>query len=353
MTTNTTADEVIPFAAGDGRPANVLHVVRLPGSGTSPGPAPPSRGPVLLVHGAGVRANIFRAPVAVTVVDALLADGFDVWMENWRASIDLRPNRWTLDRAAAFDHPAAVRTVLEHTGQDRLKAIVHCQGSTSFLMAATAGLLPEVTTIVSNAVSLHPVVPTPARWKGECFHRPVRALTRYLDPQWGVEAPDAIAAAITGWVRLVHRECTNTVCRLASFTYGVGHPTLWSHALINDATHEWVKGEFGPVPLTFFDQMVRCIRAGHLVAVDRLPQLPARFGVDAPRTDAAVVLLAGAQNRCFLPESQERTFDYFTARGHGQYALHVLPRYGHLDMFMGQDAARDVFPLILDALRRS
>jgi alpha/beta hydrolase fold len=351
MNANATTDEVVPFAAGDGRPGNVLHVMRSAGPGAQPGA--PSRGPVLLVHGAGVRANIFRAPVAETVVDALLDDGFDVWMENWRASIDLRPNQWTLDKAAAFDHPAAVRTVLEHTGQDRLKAIVHCQGSTSFMMAATAGLLPEVTTIVSNAVSLHPVVPTPARWKGEWFHRPVRALTRYLDPQWGLEAPDVIAAAITGWVRLVHHECTNTVCRIASFTYGVGHPTLWSHALINDATHEWIKGEFGPVPLTFFDQMVRCIRAGHLVAVDGLPQLPHSFGVRAPRTDASVTLLSGEQNRCFLPETQKRTFDYFTAKGQGQYALHVLPRYGHLDIFMGKDAARDVFPIILDALRQN
>lgn len=63
------------------------------------------------------------------------------------------PNKWTLDQAAVYDHPVAVRRVLEETGADRLKAIVHCQGSTSFMMAAVAGLLPQVTTIVSNAVS--------------------------------------------------------------------------------------------------------------------------------------------------------------------------------------------------------
>jgi hypothetical protein len=351
MTPNTSTDEVVPFVTEDGRVGNVVHVVRKYPSGTVPSALP--RGPVLLVPGSGVRANIFRAPVEVTVVDALLDDGFDVWLENWRASIDFPPNQWTLDEAAAFDHPAAVGTVLEHTGHDRLKALVHCQGSTSFMMAATAGLLPEVTTIVSNAVSLHPVVPRLARWKLDWFHRPIRALTRYLDPHWGVEAPDAVAVAITAWVRAVHRECTNTVCRIASFTYGVGHPTLWSHALLNDATHEWVKGEFGPVPLTFFYQMTQCVDAGHLVAANRFPQLPAAFGVDAPRTDAAITLLAGQQNRCFLPESQERTFDYFTAKGTGQYDLHVLPEYGHLDMFMGKDAARDVFPTILDALRKN
>ncbi len=344
-------DTVVPFVTGDGRVANVIHVVRQ-SIGTS-SRSRPTRGPVLLVHGAGVRANIFRAPVDVTLVDVLLDDGFDVWLENWRASIDFRPNQWTLDKAAVFDHPAAVRTVLDHTGADDLRAVIHCQGSTSFMMSAAAGLLPEVSTIVSNAVSLHPVVPTIARWKGEYFHRPMHVLTKYLDPQWGIEAPDVIAEAVVAWVRLVHHECTNTVCRVTSFTYGVGKPTLWSHALLNDATHDWVRGEFGHVPLTFFDQMTRCLRAGHLVPVDNLPQLPISFGVDAPRTDARVVLLAGEQNRCFLPESQERTFDYFTAKGKGNYALHMVPRYGHLDMFMGKDAVVDVFPIIRDALREN
>src|SRR5271155_3523036 len=83
-------DTVVPFVTGDGRVANVIHVVRQ-SIGTS-SRSRPTRGPVLLVHGAGVRANIFRAPVDVTLVDALLDDGFDVWLENWRASIDFRPN---------------------------------------------------------------------------------------------------------------------------------------------------------------------------------------------------------------------------------------------------------------------
>jgi pimeloyl-ACP methyl ester carboxylesterase len=338
----TTSDQVVPFVAGDGYHDHLVHVV---------GKAPPTRGPVLLVHGAGVRGNIFRAPVAGNLVDVLVEDGFDVWLENWRASIDNRPNQWTLDKAAVFDHPAAVRTVLERTGAGDVKAVIHCQGSTSFMMAAAAGLLPQVSTIVTNAVSLHPVVPTVARWKGELFHRPMRALTRYIDPQWGIESPDVIASAVVGWVRLAHHECKNMVCKMASFTYGVGHPTLWSHMQIDDATHEWLKGEFGFVPLTFFDQMVRCIRAGHLVPTDGLVELPSAFGVSAPRTDADVVLLAGEHNRCFLPESQQRTFDYFEQKGGGRYEMHVLPGYGHLDVFMGKDAARDVFPIIRSALR--
>jgi len=120
-------ERIVPFAAGDGLPLNLVHVR---------GEREPSRGPVLLVHGAGVRANIFRAPVDETVVDALIERGYDVWLENWRASIEVPPNLWTLDQAAVHDHPFAVRTVLQETGAHTMKAIIHCQGSTSFTMSA-------------------------------------------------------------------------------------------------------------------------------------------------------------------------------------------------------------------------
>ena len=42
---------------------------------------------------------------------------------------------------------------------------------------------------------INPVVPTIARWKIEYFHGIVKVLTRYLDPRWGLEAPDLIASS--------------------------------------------------------------------------------------------------------------------------------------------------------------
>jgi len=71
-------DTTVPFQAGDGMALNLIHVQ---------GERPATRGPVLVLHGAGVRANLFRPPVGSTFVQALLQDGYDVWLENWRASI--------------------------------------------------------------------------------------------------------------------------------------------------------------------------------------------------------------------------------------------------------------------------
>ena len=340
----TTTDRVVPFTAGDGMALNLVNVR---------GDQAPTKGPVLLVHGAGVRGNIFRAPVERTVVDALLDDGYDVWLENWRASIDFPANEWTLDSAALHDHPAAVRAVVAETGAEQVKAIIHCQGSTSFAMSAAAGLIPEVTTIISNAVSFHPVVPWWSRLKARFATPVVGRVMDYLDPGAGDRPADGWARALTLSVRATHHECQNTVCKLVSFTYGAGFPALWRHENINDATHdEFIPREFGKVPVSFFRQIARCIRQGHLVSYQPTVGLPADYAAQPVKTDARFVLFAGRRNQCFLPDSQEATYHWLDAQRPGFHGLHVLDTYSHLDIFMGERAATDVFPTMLRELER-
>jgi hypothetical protein len=339
-----TTERVVPFRARDGFAANLINVR---------GPDTPEKGPVLLVHGAGVRANIFRAPSGRNLVDTLVEAGYDVWLENWRASIDFEPNEWTLDQAAVNDHPAAVEAVVKETGASTIKAIIHCQGSTSFMMSAVAGLVPQVTTIVANAVTLHPVIPTWSRMKIGYGIPAVGHLTDYLNPQWGLHAPGFTPKMLNGVVRLSHHECSNPVCKQVSFTYGSGFPALWRHENLNDETHEWLKAEFAHVPITFFDQMRRCVAAGSLISVDGNEELPRDFTAQPPKTGARFVFFTGLENRCFLPESQVRTFKWFENHEPGRHAIHELRGYSHLDVFMGKSAARDVFPLMLAELEQS
>ncbi|HZY58070.1 MAG TPA: alpha/beta fold hydrolase [Rubrobacteraceae bacterium] len=336
-------EEIVPFEAEDGMQCNLVHVQ---------GSTPPDKGPVLLVHGAGVRANVFRSPVRTTLGDALVANGYDVWLENWRASIDLPPNPWTLDQAAVYDHPKAVKTVVEQTGSEEVKAVIHCQGSTSFMMSAVAGLVPEVKTIVANAVTLHPVVPSFSKFKITYLTPTVGRLFDYLNPQWGLHAPTTMAKILTLSVMMVHHECDNPVCKMVSFTYGSGFPALWSHENLNDETHEWLKEEFAHVPITFFRQMGRCVAEGHLVSVEGMSELPESFVAEPPQTDARFAFLAGERNQCFLPESQKKTFDFLDSHRRNYHSFHLLRNYGHLDVFMGKNAHQDVFPLILNELQR-
>lgn len=320
---------------GDGRPITLWNIR---------GRHEPTRDqPVILVHGAGVRAEIFRPPTERTLVDALIDDGWDVWLLNWRASIDLDPIPWTLDDAAAWDHPAAVAYVAETTGAEKVKAVIHCQGSTTFAMAAAAGLLPQVSTIISNAVSLHPVIPRCSVFKIHWLRPLIQPMTGYLNPAWGDEPDSPFARLLRVGVNLSHPECRNSVCRQVSFTYGSGRPALWSHDNLNPDTHDWIRGEFGKVPMSFFAQMDACVQAGHLVSVSTRDGLPDSYGTSMPDTDARWVLYAGQDNRCFLPVSQQRTFDLLDAQQPGRHTLRLVRGYGHLDVFLGRHAARDIF----------
>jgi hypothetical protein len=87
-----------------------------------------------------------------------------------------------------------------------------------------------------------------------------------------------------------------------------------------------------------------------VTVVDRVRELPGDLLAGRPRTDARFTLLAGAENRCFLPSGQRRTYQWLNARRPGAHTLHILPGYTHMDVWFGRDAPLDVFPKVLAAL---
>jgi hypothetical protein len=333
----------VAVRTADGRDLT-LHHIR--------GAAEPTEGPVLLLHGTGVRAEIFYgAPVAHSLVGALIEAGFDVWVGNWRGSIDLPECEYTLDEVARFDHPALIAAVRAETGADTLKAVVHCQGSTSFALACAGGLVPEVTDVVSNAVSFHVDVPALSKLRMQVLLPGMQLGFPGFDPQWTLRPTALRAGLLARWARTVRRECREPVCQMANYVYGVGGNILWDHANIDPATHRWLAREFSWVPTSFFRQMARCTKAGHLVTVDGADELPedavAHPPVDRPRW----TLLAGSANRCFLPSGQRRTHAWLDALEPGRHTLVDLPGYTHLDLFFGRHADRDVYGHIVEALQ--
>jgi hypothetical protein len=97
--------------------------------------------------------------------------------------------------------------------------------------------------------------------------------------------------------------------------------------------------------------MAQCVRKGNLVSMGS-NKLPADLAAKPPQTDARFAFFTGQNNLCFLPASQVRSYDWFNSHRRGYHSLYELPSYGHLDVFMGKNAARDVFPLIEAELDR-
>jgi hypothetical protein len=336
--------ETHEFPAGDGRMLNLKHLA--PAVQTA-------REPVLLIAGTGTRANIFNPPTE-NLLKVLSSKGFDLWILNWRSSIDLPAVKYTLDDAAVLDMPTAVQAVKDRTGADTIKAIIHCQGSCAFMMAITVGLIKDVSLVISNSSALHPVMPWQARFKlpiAVAFlnHEKISG----INPQWGLHAPRLLPKVLDWYVKATHDECDNAVCNHTSFMYGYGHPTLWRHENLNDETHEWIKGEFGQVPMSYYGHIADSSAAGEMVSTGKYPELPPLFTAEPPKTDARFVFITGDVNQTFLPIGMGRTFEYFERHQPGRHTLQKFAGYGHLDVFLGEHSNREVFPFIVDELSKS
>jgi pimeloyl-ACP methyl ester carboxylesterase len=290
--------------------------------------------------------------VRQTLVDVLLDEGYDVWVENWRASIDFPNNSYTLDQGARLDHPRAVETVRERTGAERVRVVAHCQGSVGFLMAAVAGYLPEdsVSHVVSSAISLFFDVPKMTTLKEHTVLRLAELVGRGADASWAIRAPTPFAKMIAEVATHVEERCGNPACQMANFMYGSGNDVLLLHPNVDDRVHRWSARELGYAPFSLIQQVADSCDKGEAVRARSEVLAPKSYVSDSPKIkNTRFLFLGGERNRMFFPRGQERAAEFL--KGHGLDAEFLLLKgYGHLDTFWGRDAASDVFPHILSAL---
>jgi hypothetical protein len=355
---------IVPFSVPDlDFPLNLHRLRRLDGRGQ---PVAPTLGSVLLVPGSGVRAEMYYGqPVGPSCAEYLLCLGYDVWVESWRASIDLPPNSYTLDHAAMIDHPLAVQTILdvcelEGGAQATLKAVVHCQGSISFMMAAVAGRIDRrVTHIVSSAVSLFIDV-TESTWLKQRLAMPLvgRAFDG-LDAQWGIRPITPAAALFAAAAKEMERRCGNPSCQVANYMYGSGWDVLFRHVdddgvtpWLADAVHEWTGREVGYTPLSLIRQVAESSRHGYVVpSTAPPPDTPPAYLASRPQTDAQITFMAGDHNNMFRWQGQRRAHEFFEDTGpEGQTDFVALPGFGHLDTFWAHTAPAVSFKVIAAGL---
>jgi cholesterol oxidase len=312
-----------------------------------------SKGPVMLIHGAGVSSRIFSTDLIRTnLLEYLFANGYDVWLLDFRASIELPsadlPS--TADDVAKFDHFSAVAEVRRLTGKETIQVVAHCYGATTFTMAMLAGIT-NVRSVVLSQVSTHLFVEPLGKTKAG-LHLPgalealgVRTMTAYRDTHanWRQRLLDDALR----FYPIPHGEhCDSAVCHRISFLYAL----LYEHAQLDAGLHDGLHELFGVANLKVFEHLALMARSGHVVAADGseayLPHLD--------RMAIPIAFIHGAQNRCFVPASTETTYNLLRARnGPTLYERHVIPDYGHIDCIFGKNAADDVYPHILRHLEKT
>lgn len=337
------------FETDDGCELN-LHNLSRPGEDGAP--VTSGGDPVLLIGGLAMRAEgFYTSPTRPTLVDALLHEGYDVWVENWRTSVDLPARSYTLDHAALYDHPAAIRNVLKETKREHLSAVAHCMGSASLTMSVLAGKVPQLRQVVSSAVSFDIELAKRSQRRLKYQLPVIRLFSAGTDPQWAARPPSLIADLLSRFGRL-RRDYSNPLLAATTYIYGGEREAMWMLANLDDATLDWVAREFGYAPFTFFRQMHRSSKVKHLVPGEALPDWPTDLAGRVPPDGTVFTFIAGEQNRFFLPEGQQRTWASFESKQPRVHRYEQFAGYSHFDVLIGTKAAKDVFPCILHALRQ-
>jgi cholesterol oxidase len=312
-----------------------------------------SKGPVILSHGLGVSSGIFSLDTIDTnLLEYLFAHQYDVWLLDFRASIDLPAShtQFTADDVAQKDYPAAVDLVRRVTGATSVQMVVHCYGSTTFFMAMLAGL-QGVRSAVCSQIATHIVAPAITRFKVG-LHLPevleavgVDSLTAYVDrhADWKNRLFDL---ALRCYPVDSEERCNSPVCHRITFMYA----PLYEHAQLNTLTHETLHETFGIANMRAFEHLALMTKKGHLVtATGDEAYLPHLDRLAIPMT-----FIHGERNACFLPASTEKTYEILQqANGAGLYRRHVIPDYGHIDCIFGKNAVNDIYPLILKHLEET
>jgi choline dehydrogenase-like flavoprotein len=308
-----------------------------------------NKGPVILAPGYGNAARVFALPTnEMSFVEYLAANGYDIWLFDYRSSPDIEASRtqFTVDDIALRDYPAAVATVRQESGAESVQVLAHCVGSMSFAMALAGGLA-GVRSGICSQLAAHPI-PTPLNrlrsWmrlatvlKTFGIHR---MTTDYDDRALIDKAIDAVMRAFGGR----HRD-EGAVARRIMFIYG----DTYENKRINPPTLKALEGIFGVSNMTFFEHIAMMIRKGHVV--DARGEETYLSNVD--RLALPITFLHGEHNRMFLPESTQETYRLLCERnGPAHYRRHVIPGYAHLDCWVGERAAHDVYPLALSELER-
>jgi hypothetical protein len=298
------------------------------------------RGPIVLSAGTAMTALSYCIDtVEVNLVEYLVSEGFDVWLFDWRTSplLEAHKRPYTLDDVARYDWPAAIAEVRARTGAGQVSVLAHCLSSPTFLLSLVRGHVDptSIRVFVASQVALHLRFTGPGRMKVKLHLDsliPPHELVHQRPQDVGRGISDLAASFLT-LVMPRSFDCDNRACYRHVATFG----ELILHSRINRDTHQ-LMGDLVPECLTGFlkDVAVWARRDTILTDMDRQ---------HLDRLRLPIHFISGSENRMFIPESTEDSFNLLCeVNGPDYYTRNVYPGFGHLDCYFGVGAAETIWP---------
>jgi cholesterol oxidase len=340
-----------PFSTADGLGLNLTRFQRAKSDDL-----------VLIIHGLTTSTDMFIMPEHENLVSFLLDNGFpDVWTLDYRMSNRFPYNRsvhrFNMDDIALYDYPAALTELRRIVGDRRVHVISHCLGSVSFLMSLFGGAVDGISSVIANSVGLTPRVPNWSRVKLNVAPTLIEWVLGlpYLDAAWEDDPRFTRGWLFAKGVDLFHRECDVSACHMLSLMWGTGWPALYSHDNLLPVTHRRGGDLYGASGMNYYRHVLKMVNAGRAVKYNsKDPQygsLPDDYLANAGEIKTPVLLTTGDNNRVFT-NSNIVCWKRLNQIAPHRHELEVFPGYGHQDVFMGKDVSHEVFPRMLDFLKR-
>jgi cholesterol oxidase len=316
---------------------------------------------VLIIHGLTTSTDMFIMPEHYNLVSYLLDNGYtDVWCLDFRMSnrhsYNLFKHRYTMDDVALYDYPPALEEVRRHIGDKPIHVICHCLGANSFVMSLFAKAIDGVSSVIANSVALTPRVPRWSKVKLSAAPGMVEYVLGfpYLNPMWSEDPGLTRGKMFSRMISKFHPECDVPACHMLSLMWGTGWPALYSHSNLADVTHRRGGDLYGATSMNYYRHVSKMVKAGGAVKYSDAPQydrLPSDYFRYAREIETPVLFMTGATNRVFT-DSNVVCHERLQRIVPGRHELHVFPRYGHQDPFMGDRVDRDIFPRLLEFIEK-
>jgi cholesterol oxidase len=326
-----------------------------------------ARGAALLLHGASASSETFVTPDG-GLAAFLHRQGWEVWLLDWRGSDNVAERYsdtavFSFDRVAECDIPSALAHVRKVSRCEHVAVLGHCVGAACLSIAIARGCLSTfgVKDYVLTTIGLFFCPPIESFLKAEdSILERVRAGApecRVIDPRRGTEWPPELQRAFEAWPKSwlpAGESRADQAFRRASFMFGAPY----ERRNVPDPVHEQLGRLFGRMNLELYIHAGQCVRRG-VAAPFGAPEVDASVARSMSYCDAThfedtrVTLLTGKSNQLWSRESVDRMYEWLKNETSGAHQKHVLPGYGHQDLFWGHDAEHDVYPLIAAGLERA
>lgn len=318
---------------------------------------------VLIIHGLTTSSDMFIQPEHYNLVSYLLDNDFhDVWTLDFRMSnrhsYNLHPHRYTMDEVALYDFPPAIARIRESIGDRPLHVICHCLGSVSFMMSLFGRAVDGISSVIANSVSLTPIVPKWSRLKLMASPFMVEKILglQYLNPRSSEDPGLTKGKLFSKLVSQFHRECDVPACHMLSLMWGTGWPALYKHENLDPVTHRRGGDLYGGTSMHYYRHVRKMVMSGNTAVKynksdPRVKSLPNNYFKYARDIETPVMFMTGEENHVFTTSNIE-TYRRLEAIVPGRHELQVFSGYGHQDVFMGKNVHQDIFPTLLEFLKR-